>query len=41
MGFNFQLPKESWKYNLAKYCNLERLKPLKNAILMRLHELEN
>jgi len=29
MGFNFQLPKESWKYNLAKYCNLERLKPLK------------
>lgn len=41
IGFNFQLPKESWKYNLAKYCNLERLTPLKKAILMRLHELEN
>ena len=40
MEFNFQLPKESWKYNLAKYCNLERLAPLKNAILARLHELE-
>lgn len=40
IGFNFQLPKESWKYNLAKYCKLNRLEPLKNAILARLHEME-
>ena len=41
MGFNFQLPKETWKYHLAKYCNLERLEPLKDTILKRLHSMEN
>lgn len=41
MGFNFMLPKETWKYHLAKYCNLERLEPLKDTILKRLHSMGN
>ena len=41
MGYNYQMPKEAWKYHLAKYCKLDRLAPLKKAILDRLKGLEN
>lgn len=35
MNYKFQMPNESWKYHFAHYCDLDRLVPLRNAIVER------
>lgn len=33
LKYKFSLPKESWKFNMANYCNLDRLQGLRSFIL--------
>lgn len=40
MNYTFQIPKESWKYHFAHFCELDRLIPLKNAIIERANTIE-
>lgn len=39
MNYKFQIPNESWKYHFAQYCDLDRLEPLKNAIVDRVNAI--
>ena len=41
MNFTFKIPNESWKYHFAHYCDLDRLAPLKSAIIERANTIEN
>ena len=41
MNYKFQIPNESWKYHFAQYCDLDRLEPLKNAIIDRVNTISS
>lgn len=41
MNYKFQMPNESWKYHFAQFCDLDRLEPLKNAIIDRVNTISS
>ena len=39
LDFNFALPRESWKFNMANHCNLDRLEGLKSFVLEKYNKM--
>lgn len=38
LNYNFALPKEAWKFNMANYCKLNRLEGLKSFVLEKVEQ---
>ena len=40
MNYHYQLPNEAWKYHFCGYCSLGRLEALKDAIIIKIKEID-